>query len=130
VCKISSTFLICFSLPFSLQCLAQSSIDDVIKLFDSSNSVEARFYLGVTYEGGQQGLAADPVTANSYYEKACNGNHDKACFNLGNNYMAKRGTPENLPPEEVGKYFSKGTKLWGKSCDLGNYRACIEYGTI
>lgn len=124
----SSIFLICFSLPFSLQGLAQSSIDDVIKLCDSNKNAAACFYVGAMYEGGQQGLAADPVKANSYYERACSANHDKACFNLGNNYLAERGIPENLPPKEAGKYFSKGTKLWKKSCDLGNYRACIEYG--
>ncbi len=126
--RISRVLWLLVSL-FSVQQLwAQPSLEKIIQTCKQNKNFEACFVAGAAYENAQWGVAKNMKQANYYYQIACYGNHHKACFNLGNNYIFAKGLPENITVEEKNTYVHKGLTLMKKSCNIGNHRACMQYG--
>tara|TARA_B100001989_G_scaffold252648_1_gene235478 strand:+ start:3041 stop:4009 length:969 start_codon:yes stop_codon:yes gene_type:complete len=94
---------------------------------DANNIAQACYMAGVMYESGYEGTPLSQNKANHYFEKACEGGIASGCFNLGNNFVNSKGLPANITAEEKSEYISKGKDFWIKACDLGNFKACMNY---
>ena len=77
--------------------------------------------VGILYETGQ-GVKQDYKKAKTLYEKGCELNDSKGCFNLAVTYKHGKGG--------VRQSYHQAKEFYGKACDLGLQQGCDKYAEL